>query len=85
MRRVYLCEPHVSIDASAGIPARDIDRIVQSDSNHVVALYCVRRKVETPRGVGIGLPTNKLAVQPDHDIGHGAADIEVYGLVTVRL
>ena len=70
-------EPHVAIDAGAGIPARGVGLRLQPDREHVLAIPAqVGRQVQREARVAIRPLANLMPVEPDVSVGHGAVELD---------
>ena len=69
-------QPHVAVDAGAGIPARGLILGREAHGQHVLlAELDVRREIEREALIAVGASAQLLAVDPDGGVRHGAIEL----------
>ena len=77
VQRGRLDQPHVAVNPSARIPAGRVGWIIQPNRENIFSAWLNKRsQVDRPRSIAIGPTANKLPIQPNRRVSHGAIYFE---------
>ena len=77
-------QPHMAVDACAGVPARTEMFGVEAYGHHILLTEAeIRGKFHAERGVAVGPRAHFLSVEPHFGVGHRPVEVQIEALAAV--